>query len=262
MQKFIQLTIDEYNRNKSFNLIFIGLLTMLEIIMIVIYSFNKIDNPNYDLTLSNFFYDNNLFFIIIGAGVIGILIFTWYSWYREWMLQGRHIYRLMTLPGSRIPIAWSKWAAISLMVMTMIAWQSLIMIVFDFLFKTLVNNYQSVGFKNDLVFNASALNLIIPANPLAMIQNFSVFSLILFMISNAQIIFLSYKSKSKFKAFGWTLLYLMIASLLLIASFAISSFYFNGSQFEANLILFTFIFILNLIHGSFMTWLAKYILSI
>ena len=262
MKKLFNLFIDEFNRNKFFILIFMGLLTSLEIVMMIIYSLNKINNSNYELSLSTYFYDNKLFYIILGVGMVGILIFTWYSWYREWMLQGRHIYRLMTLPGSRIPIAWSKWAAILLTVVTMIAWQALIMIIFDFTFDTFVDNYHSIGFKNDLAFNAGGLNLLIPVNVLSLLESLSIFSLVILVISNCQILFLSYKSQSTFKAIGWNILYLTLSVFLVGLAFYFLTRFVDGTGFEVNLVFFFIVLVFNLIHGCFMTWLSRFKLSI
>lgn len=263
MRKFINLTIDEMNRNKGMYLLFILFLIVAELLSIGYGLFQIRDMiANKDLFGITEVISNNTFYAIIFAGILGLVLFTMISWIREWRMQGRFMYRLLTLPGSRLSIAWAKWASILIKGMGMIAVQTFLFILINEVLDILFTSYQNVGFKAPLAMNLSVLNMVMPINVLSFILLMLILSFVMISVSNTQIFWFSSINWSKWRAFLNTLGYALITIGLAFGPLLWIMRHFTLLDNERMWIFFVYMIVMNILHGILMSWLMKRHISV
>lgn len=263
MHKFIDLTIDEMNRNKSYYLIFLTLLIVGEIFSIG-YGLYRIRDmiDNKSVFGVEEVIRNKATVAVIFAGILGLVLFTLISWMREWRLQGRFMYRLLTLPGSRLTIAWSKWASMMIKGLGMIAVQTFLFILTNMVLDVLFQSYQNVGFKAPLAMDLQLLNIIMPVNFLTFMLLMLLLSSLVIFLSNTQILWFSYVNRSKWKTVLYTLIYIAMTIVIAFGSFLWIMKNYNLLENERMWIFLMNMILVNLLQGTFMSRLMKYHISI
>lgn len=113
---------------------------------------------------SNVFYTRG-FLIPILIGVVGLILYVFFIWYRDWMARNTFIYRLLMLPTSRMNIFYAKLSAIMLFVLTTVG----IQLIFLVLYKKIIEWFIPVVYRDDLsitmaVVTSPYLNTIVPAH--------------------------------------------------------------------------------------------------
>lgn len=258
MKKFVNLTLDEVNRNKHLYTIAVTLLVIGEIVAIYL-SYRRILKMNLEMIrLQDIFLIHSLVPAVIFVGVVLLMIMTLFIWFREWSSQGRFIYRLLTLPGNRPSIAWAKWASMMLLGLFMMAIQMFLMVIVNQVMDLVNPDYQNIGMKTPLVMEMPIINLIVPINFPSLLFILLTLSLLILVLSNVQLLFFSQLNHSKMKALGVTLIYLFVTILSsgIIIMFLILDTILKMS--EAVWIIFAILVIFNGLHGYLMSWLMKH----
>lgn len=137
MKKFGLLLLDELERTKGFTISLIlfqfvsqGLLLLRKLLQLK-------KDPSLQIDFADLF-KTPLFGVIIGGIVIALLFYCYYIWGKEYTMRGSFIYRLMTLPGSRMSVLWAKFVSIYLLIFTVLTVQILIFYLTSILFNSVL----------------------------------------------------------------------------------------------------------------------------
>ncbi|MGY4104014.1 hypothetical protein ACWOA0_00185 [Ignavigranum ruoffiae] len=262
MKKFWNLFVDEMNRSKHFFVSFVMILLIAEGLSFVrMIKFQGVFQPQKDFGLENLFAENNLFWMIVAVGLAVTILYVHYIWFREWHLQGRFIYRLLSLPGSRLAISWAKWSASMLMSLTMIVIQWLVFIIVDQLCQALFDNYISMGWRLELL-NLTPLNVLIPLNLKGFAFIALLISLVILISSNLQILFNSLKQQSMKRSISLTGIYLILSILLIVFAIWLDSVVFHLTDRETFVWLIWQLLFINLLQGLWMSFISQRVISI
>src|SRR5699024_2551778 len=71
----------------------------------------------------------------IGIGVAALLFYMFFIWYRDWFARNAFIYRLLTLPTSRMNVYFAKLTTIILTVIGLVAYQIAVIKVLTIIIK-------------------------------------------------------------------------------------------------------------------------------
>ncbi|MDO4432868.1 MAG: hypothetical protein Q4B80_06065 [Aerococcaceae bacterium] len=131
---FMQLLFHEMNRAKKFYLILCAgvLLSQLFHISTEVYHFIEYgrvaggEGITY-ISLSMLLHRNGGYHLIVVITAMLLLGYAILMWAREWLFQGKFIYRLMMLPTNRLAIAYAKIVAVLLMIFGILSLQAVIL---------------------------------------------------------------------------------------------------------------------------------------
>src|SRR5690625_2835200 len=99
----------------------------------------------------------------IAIGVAAILFYMFFIWYRDWFARNTFIYRLLTLPTSRMNIFFTKAVTIMLTVFGLVAFQLLLLDIETNIVKWIVAKMYREDFRIvDLVAGSEYLSIIFP----------------------------------------------------------------------------------------------------
>ena len=151
MKKYLMLTNEEIKRSSKLYLIVVGALIVLELLSVVVKTMlyersietfmrmnqaSELEAVNSYGTFS-FAAATSIFDYIMMIGVAYILVLALQIWYREWIGESKHIYRLLLLPGSRVSIYFAKLTTVLLVTVSLIGLQWLTVVasygLFDWL---------------------------------------------------------------------------------------------------------------------------------
>lgn len=71
------------------------------------------------------------FLVPIAIGVVGLLFYMFFIWYRDWFARNTFVYRLLMLPTSRMNIFYAKLTTIMLTVLTTVALQLIFLSIYQ-----------------------------------------------------------------------------------------------------------------------------------
>lgn len=165
--------------------------------------------------LSLFFDDSILYPFIIGAAAIAVLAYSLLSWVREWGANGNFIYRLATLPGSRLPIGLAKFTTTFFMIFSLLLLQ---IAIFELVNWLAVSNHlihESIRWYEYLWTDAGHLmsGFIIPSDLPNFLITYSIGGGVLLTLFNLVIIFLTERVNNLVKASLMTIGYGLISYL-------------------------------------------------
>lgn len=145
MKKFTDLLVYELDRIKYAYLILIGMVMGLQVFAVFqtrnnfIVHFNqyqKSGQGNMAEFLSEYgplqfiqVASNSYYFFSIVLAIIILAIYVAVIWYRDWLGKNSFSYRLLTLPGSRMSIFFSKFIALLFMILSLLAIQLILLIL-------------------------------------------------------------------------------------------------------------------------------------
>lgn len=99
------------------------------------------------------------FFLPIGIGIVSLLFYMFFIWYRDWFARNTFIYRLLMLPTNRMNIFYAKLMTIFISVLTTVSLQ----IVFMYLYKNIIEWFVPVVYRID-----SSVGMIVSSSPYLM----------------------------------------------------------------------------------------------
>ena len=194
MKKLFMLIDDELKRNLPMMLICVIFLILGEIITVIknVYQIQQ-NNHLETFGLKQVLLDSNMFHIVLSMGMLFILLFSIFTWIREWNLKGRFIYRLMMLPGDKAFIGIAKWISMLLMTGILIFIQILMFIGLDTLLNVFVNEY-TPDWMMSYMTSSGILTYIIPYNLSNYAYLMLIVSLIVLIIFNVVLLYFSLPS--------------------------------------------------------------------
>lgn len=146
MKKFTDLLVYELDRIKYAYLILISTIIGLQIFAVFqtrnnfIANFNEYQKSSQGNTVDYLreygplqfleIANNSYYFFSIVLGIIILAIYVVGIWYRDWIGRNNFSYRLLTLPGSRMSVFFSKFTTLLFMILGLLAIQ-LILIVLE-----------------------------------------------------------------------------------------------------------------------------------
>lgn len=100
----------------------------------------------------------------IALGVVGLLFYMFFIWYRDWFARNTFIYRLLMLPTSRMNIYFAKLATIMVTVLGMVAFQLIYLVIYKQVIKWIVPLVYRMDLQTGFIVEGSEyLNIIIPS---------------------------------------------------------------------------------------------------
>ena len=168
MKKFMNLLNDELKRVKWLYLILV-IAVILTQSLVIFRQFNQANyyflnqrDSFYLLTLSDIFRQKPQFFLIIGVAALSLILYSIFTWVREWHFQGNYIYRLLMLPGNRMPIFMAKFTSILLMIVGLWMTQLFILFATNWIGSLLPHLYHSSSVVQVLMQHLDGLQFIMP----------------------------------------------------------------------------------------------------
>lgn len=150
------------------------------------------------------------FSLMLGIAILGIYVF--FIWYRDWFLKNAFVYRLLTLPTSRLNVFLAKLTTIVLLVLGLVVLQygllyfenAMIQVLVPLDFRSDLNVYQAI--------ESSHLEILLPSSLLQFFLNYGV------GIVTVCVIFTAILIERSFRKIGivYGVLYVGIAFVLFI----------------------------------------------
>lgn len=164
----------------------------------------------------------------IALGVVGLLFYMFFIWYRDWFAKNTFIYRLLMLPTSRMNIYFAKLATIMTTVLGMVAMQIIYLKIYEQVIKWIVPVVYRVDLHLTLVVESTEyLNIFIPSYVSSF---FIAYGLGLAFVV---VIFTAILFERSFKLIGIIIgvIYTALAFGLFIAPFVIQFIFFDSFYF-------------------------------
>lgn len=258
MKKLFMLIDDELKRNLPMMSICVFFLILGEIITVIknVYQIQQ-DNNLEVFGLNQVLLDSNLFHIVLSMGMLFILLFSIFTWIREWNLKGRFIYRLMMLPEDKAFIGLAKWISMLLMTGILIFIQIVIFIGMDMVLNVFIKEY-TAGWMMSYLDSTGILTFIVPYNLSNYLMLMLIVSLVILIVFNVILLYFSLPSMKvilKFiltGTFALLLVGIIFGSQLLVVS--------SSNLFDYEMMIFTSIMMVlfNVILLIIMTHLIRH----
>ncbi|PMC80589.1 hypothetical protein CJ191_00255 [Aerococcus viridans] len=271
MAKLLNLITDELKRAKIFYLLLIAFVLISEGIMVFVHirasyavstASENIDNISLITNLNGVFDNSMVYTMIIGATAFALLGYSVFSWIRDWHFQGNFIYRLLTLPGNRAPIAFAKLISTLIMMAGILILQLGLFYIANSAFRVMFNEqYTQVPVLIQLATTMEISSLLFPPYPT---QTFMIYGgglWFLFTLMNSLIMLLSAKGYTWFRTVATTMIY-WIVSLALIYLLAWLTIILPLTNMEATVLVLVYIYAINIINGYMMSWLMNHYVSV
>src|SRR5699024_1513136 len=106
-----------------------------------------------------------IFLAPIALGVVGLIFYMFFIWYRDWFARNTFIYRLLMLPTNRMNIYFSKLATIMMTVLGMVVFQIIFLNIYNQITKLIVPIVYRLDFEMGIIVEGAAyLPIVIPSN--------------------------------------------------------------------------------------------------
>lgn len=193
----------------------------------------------------------------IAFGVVGLLFYMFFIWYRDWFARNTFIYRLFMLPTSRMTIYFAKLATIMATVLGMVAFQLIYLAIYKQVIKWIV----PVVYRSDLPLGLAVevtdyLNVFIPSYVSSF---FIAYGLgITFVI----VIFTAILFERSFRLIGAIVgvFYIGFAFGLFVLPFIVQFIFFDSFYFYADE-MFYIQLVISLIIVGVSLWISHYLLA-
>lgn len=271
MTKLLNLITDELKRAKVFYSLLIAFVLVTEGIMVfgnvrtsfmAIASGNTSDYPFPITNLASAFDDSMAFTMIIGATGFALLAYSVFSWIRDWHFQGNFIYRLLTLPGNRAPIAYAKLISTLIMMAGILILQLVVFYVANAAFSIMfADSYTTIPVLIQLATKMQTSLVLFPPYPGQTFLTYGGGLWFLFTLMNSMIILLSAKGYTWTRTLLTIVIY-WVVSIALVYLLGFSTLTMPLTATEGTIIVLVFIYAANMINGYMMSWLMNHYVSI
>lgn len=127
MVKYLKLLEFELKRACPFTLILMGITLVGQLAIFLKGYLEARAFPPQSLYAFHDFFDRNIYYnLLVGAMIMSVFIYALYTWIREWLGEGKFIYRLATLPGSRLALGLAKLTSILVIIFSLLLVQQLV----------------------------------------------------------------------------------------------------------------------------------------
>jgi hypothetical protein len=192
----------------------------------------------------------------IFIGIAAILFYIFFIWYRDWFARNAFIYRLLTLPTSRMTVYFAKLTTIMFAVFGLVAYQIVLLTFFTGLIKWFVPiTYREDLPVIDIVVGSPYFNILVPDSVATFFISYGVGLAFVIVVFTMILLERSYKLKGIAMGilyFGFCIFIMLIPVLIQIV---IGKFYlYPGELFMAELGILLLLVGLSL-------WLSRYLLK-
>lgn len=272
MKNYLKLVNFEFNRCIKLYSVLIGLTIVSQIIAVFVESRQYLNMVNQEIyqnkipqetflsetgEMSMFWVINNgLFLIPIFICISAILFYSFYIWYVEWMGKNSFIYRLLTLPASRMSIFWSKLTTIALMIFGLVSVQLILLVAESQLLKVLISDEFRIDLTIQKISQLSLyLSIIMPKTFLDFLTYYGIGFVSLFLLFTAILFERSFRFKGLAIGIGYGV---VLFFLFLVPVMARDLFNFNGLYPNEMIILEI---ILGILVIAISCWTSRYLLN-
>lgn len=217
MAKYLKLFEFELKRARPFLLLLVGI-TVIGQLLIFAWKYSQSTGVvRYSFEFVDFFDNDKYYNLLIVAIMMAVFFYGIYIWFREWMNDGKFIYRLATIPGTRLSIALAKLTTIFVMIFTLLLVQNLLFrIINELIVITGLNETKYwVDLYTGQTYNLSAL--LMPTSLLAFLGRYLYGFTFLVVVSNALLILLMNYRVSIVSMIGKIFIYLSLSIIVIIA---------------------------------------------
>lgn len=180
LKHFIRLVNFEFERMFKFLASIMAIVVISNLVGFIVVPLSYMSNANETMQRESWtvqqFIENNEYFSIynvfrsfwmtgpIALGVIGLLLFSIFIWYREWFGKNTFVYRLLMLPVPRMQIYFSKLLVILVGIFSLLSIQLIMLWIGNQIVPNMVSSdlYQELGVAE--LINGSALSFMIHDN--------------------------------------------------------------------------------------------------
>lgn len=271
MTKLLNLITDELKRAKVFYLLLIAFVLISEGIMVfsnirasysVLTASENADYTNLITNLNGAFDNSMVYTMIIGATAFALLGYSVYSWIRDWHFQGNFIYRLLTLPGNRAPIAYAKLISTLIMMAGILILQLVVFYVANAAFSIMfADSYTTIPVLIQLATKMQTSLVLFPPYPGQTFLTYGGGLWFLFTLMNSMIILLSAKGYTWTRTLLTIVIY-WVVSIALVYLMGFSTLTMPLTATEGTIIVLVFIYAANIINGYMMSWLMNHYVSV
>ena len=262
MKKLFMLINDELKRNLPVMSMCVFFLILGEIITVIknVYQIHQ-DKSLEVFGLKQVLLDSGIFHIVLSMGMLFILLFSIFTWIREWNLKGRFIYRLMMLPGDKAFIGIAKWISMLLMTGILIFIQIVTFIVMDMVLNLFVKEYIA-GWMISYLSSSGILTFIVPYNLTNYLMLMLIVSIVILIIFNVILLYFSLPSMKVILKFILTVMFALLLVGIILGSQVLFVSSFNLFNYEMMIFTTIMIVLSNIILLIMMIYLIRHKLKV
>lgn len=273
MKNFLKLFNFEWNRFIKLYSILFGLVFVFQMIglMLTVFSYtasirlevgkNNMSTESFIDMYGTFGLDNLgysiLFLAPIAISIAALLFYVPFVWYRDWFARNTFIYRLFMLPTSRMNLFFAKLATIMVGVLSMVAYQLLLLTIYKEVIKWIVPS----TYRNDqgivgTVMESSYLSVMLPSGVMEFIVAYGL------GISLVIVIFTAILMERSFRLLGIVMgaVYVPAMVFIFFIPSIVVDLYFNGFPlYRSELFIINVVMWLLITVGSL--WISSYLLK-
>lgn len=273
MKNFLKLFNFEWNRFIKLYSILFGLVFVFQMIGLVIAVFsytasirlevgkNNMSTESFIDMYGTFGLENlgySLWFLApIAISIAALLFYVPFVWYRDWFARNTFIYRLFMLPTSRMNLFFAKLATIMVGVLSMVAYQLLLLTIYKEVIKWIVPS----TYRNDqgivgTVMESSYLSVMLPSGVMEFIVAYGL------GISLVIVIFTAILMERSFRLLGIVMgaVYVPAMVFIFFIPSIVVDLYFNGFPlYRSELFIINVVMWLLITVGSL--WISSYLLK-
>lgn len=198
-----------------------------------------------------------LFLAPIAISIAALLFYVPFVWYRDWFARNTFIYRLFMLPTSRMNLFFAKLATIMVGVLSMVAYQLLLLTIYKEVIKWIVPS----TYRNDqgivgTVMESSYLSVMLPSGVMEFIVAYGL------GISLVIVIFTAILMERSFRLLGIVMgaVYVPAMVFIFFIPSIVVDLYFNGFPlYRSELFIINVVMWLLITVGSL--WISSYLLK-
>ena len=243
MSNYLKLVNFEFNRFLKIYLVLIGITIVSQMVGVIVTSKKYLNQANdmmreEGMSLASYLdmfgemsfseVGRSVWFIApIAISIVTLLIYVFFIWYRDWFAKNTFIYRLLTLPTTRLNLYLSKATVIFIMVLGLVALQVVLIPIEVTIMEWMVPR----DLRLDLTFMEAldhlvVLGIIVPRTLSEFIMDYSIGFMAVFVLFTIILFERSWKWKGIIAGVLYGALAFVIAIFPLILQYAILNEYF------------------------------------
>jgi len=241
MKSYLKLVNFEFNRFLKIYLVLIGITIVSQILGVIITSKSYLNQANEmmheeGLSLSSFLEQfgemsfhrigTSLWFAApVAIGIVTLIIYVFFIWYRDWFAKNTFIYRLLTIPTARLNVYLAKATTIFLMVFGLVALQIVLLPVESTIMEWMVPKDLRLDFTfGEIMDQLYVLGIIIPGTLLQFVKSYLTGFMAVFIVFTIVLMERSWR----WKGIILGVLYGAISFVIAISPWILQFFILNG----------------------------------
>lgn len=271
MKNYMKLVNFEFNRIVKLFAVLLGITFVTQFIGVIVVSKDYLNMANekiYDemMTKAEFLESfgqmsflqivRSIWFVgPIALCIAGVGLYIFLIWYRDWVGKNTFIYRLLTLPTTRLNIFYAKITTILIMTLGLVAFQLILLPIETLVMKGMVpNEFRTDMGVKEILISMPELSIIIPSSVVELILYYGAGLLGVSILFTAILMERSFRWKGVFAG----LIYSALALVVLILPLLLQEFVLNGFFYPIELLLLEIVMGLIVLAASI--WMSGFLL--